>query len=191
MVKKFILFFIFFMHSIAYGAVEVESSLSAKQVHPKDTFTLTVTIHYEKAEEVREPRLADLKHFYLTGTQQSQSFHSSGGEVRRKKQYHYILKPKTEGHFTIPAIEVVVSGTLYKTDPVKVEVTKKAPRSSKSSGGSGRGGIMFPFRFPGNLFAHPFFGQGGKGMDDFSRHSGRGCFIPSGVKQKKEFMWGS
>ena len=159
MVNRFIIFFIFIyslcISHVAFAAVQVESSIAPKLVHPKDQLTLTVSVRYESSEDVNSPRLPGLDHFNLVGQSESHNFQINNFSVKKEKKFHYTLQPKKKGRFTIGSVKVVVSGRVFKTDPVTVEVSDSAKRSSR---GASQFPSLLPRIFPPSF--SPFFGPG-------------------------------
>ena len=159
MVNRFI-FFCFFIYSLcishaALAAIQVNSSVSPKRLHPKDSLTLTVSVQYKSSEDISSPRLPDLNHFNLVGQSESHNVQINNLSIKKEKKFHYVLQPKKQGHFTIGSVEVVVSGNVYKTDPVTVEVSDSVKRSSRRLSPD-------PFALPRGLLQPfgSFFGPG-------------------------------
>ncbi len=164
----------------ASAGVQVESSVYPKQVHPQDEFTFTLRIDYDSEGEggrIRSPRLPSLEHFYLTGQRESHSVSINNGNAKRQKKYHYTLRPKVEGRFTINPVEVVVGGKLYRTLPVEVEVSSRFKRHKKKFS-QNPGNFSSPFGFP-NIFQQ-FFGLD-QGMDSGGLNS---------TLKKKDILFG-
>ena len=132
--------------------VNVEASVIPQNLPPGDVLDLVVTVQYESTADIQSPRLPNLSDFYLGGQQTSQNISIGNGVVSKEKKYHYSLRPKKEGVFTIGPVEVVVEGKLYKTEPLKVEVSSKfpsRPRSKNIFKGFGKGlkGFFAPHFF--------------------------------------------
>ena len=144
--RAILIFFSFY----AFASVHVESSVSTKLVHPDDSITLTLNVRYGSSAEIGSIHLPDLKSFQVIGEHESSSFQMQNTRVSREKNYHYILQAKKLGKLRIGAIEVLVNGKAYKTDPIFVEVSDKAPRASKKPP------TQSPFGLPKNWFHQPF-----------------------------------
>ena len=140
------------VHFPILADINVKASVIPQALPPSDVLDLVVTVQYENEADIQSPRLPNLADFYLGGQQTSQSISISIGVVSKEKKYHYSLRPRKEGVFTIKPIEVVVDGKLYKTEPLKVEVSSKfpsRPRSKNILKGLGRGlkGFLAPHFF--------------------------------------------
>ncbi len=65
----------------------------------------------------------EFKNFYvLSGPNQSTNMQWINGKMSSSKSYSFILKPRSEGTFTIGAAGVEYNGKLLKTDPIEVKV---------------------------------------------------------------------
>ncbi len=148
----------FFLISLCVGHfsiladVNVKASVIPQNLPPGDMLDLVITVQYESTADIQSPRLPNLSGFYLGGQQISQNISISNGVVSKEKKYHYSLRSKTEGVFTIGPVEVVVEGKLYKTKPLKVEVSSKFPSRPGSKNifkgfGKGLKGFFAPHFF--------------------------------------------
>ena len=141
-----------FWHLTVLADVSVQASVHPPSLPPSDMLDLVITVKYGDEVDMQSPRLPNLSDFYLGGQHTSQNISIINGVVSKEKKYHYSLRPKGEGVFTIGPVEVVVGGELYKTEPLEVKVSSKfpsRPRSQNIFGGLGKG-----LR---GLFPSPFF----------------------------------
>ncbi len=154
----FIIFYICFFSSKVGAQTQVRAYIKPHVVQPQSLFTLTVEIEYQSAQNIQPPRLPPLNDFHLMGQNLGSYFSLTGKTVTRKKSYHYKLKSLKEGQFKIGSVQVIVDGKVYKTSPVKVEVSSQAKPQAKPHGRSS------PFHSPfGNMkkfFPPGFFAPG-------------------------------
>ena len=135
----FIFFFSIFSLS-AHGAVTVQASVDRNEVGPNENFTLVVSVSSSESFEAQDPRIPDLDGFELLNksdqTAVSQKLvQGKGGmqfETQRRREFIYSLAPQRQGNLSLPAIEVVVDGKVYRTQPIQIKVSAKA--------GGGQGG---------------------------------------------------
>ena len=161
MIKSCKLFFICFCIGFFFPAsaeVYMSSSAVPSALSPKDTLDLVVTIQYKGEENVSSPSLPQLKDFDLIHQSMSQNISIINGAVNKEKTYRYTLRPKKEGVFTIEPVTAEIDAKLYKTQPLKVEVSSKIPyKPKKPKPGGGFGKNLRDF------FSNPFFDDWDKG----------------------------
>lgn len=111
--------------------VEIRASLSTHSVITGTTVVLEVRVETAGVRNVRvnlPPLPATLS---IVGTQDftHDQMQVTGGRVRIV-QRNVILLPERPGTFLIPSIPIEVDGTLYRTDPMHLEVLPGAPTQS-------------------------------------------------------------
>ncbi len=142
--------------ALAQQGTVVTSTVDKNKMEVQDTFTLTVTVQSTESVDIEEPRLPTLsgldlvQHWDNTAVQQSLVQTPKGMDFKtiRKREFHYAFQAKAEGRYSVDAFEVVVSGKLFKTEPIVIEVlpSGQAPQGKLPKpllGGSGAGGNRF------------------------------------------------
>lgn len=122
----------------------VTSTVDKNRVEVGDTFTLTVTVQYSENVEIDEPQLPRILGLELvqrwdnTSVQQSLVQTSSGMDFKtiRKREFHYAFQTRSVGPVSVDAFEIVVSGKLFKTEPISVEVLPEGQAPSRNQGGA-------------------------------------------------------
>ena len=167
----FIIFYVCFFSSKVGAQTQVRAYVKPRVVQPQSLFTLTVEIEYQSAKNIQPPRLPSLNDFHLMGQNLGSYFSLTGKTVTRKKSYHYKLKSLKEGQFTIGSVQVIVDGKVYKTSPIKVEVSSQAKPQTRSHGRSSP--FHSPFGNMKNFFPPGFFAPGF--FDDKDMFSSKGA----------------
>jgi hypothetical protein len=110
--------------------VEVGATVDRSVVSVNDPIVLTITV-MGTMRQVPAPKLPDLsEHFVVQNAGTSSNFSMVNGEVTSAKSWNYMLLPRAAGKFTIGAAEVEFGGSVYRTEPVTVEVVAgSAPAS--------------------------------------------------------------
>ncbi|WP_147677658.1 BatD family protein [Algibacter pacificus] len=114
----YILFFVL-ITSLASAQVKFEAKVSKTVLGINER--LRVDFEMNKDGDNFNP--PDFSNFNVSGPNQSVSNSWINGVRTYKKTYTYFLTPKQRGKFTISQATIVIDGTVYKTVPVKVEVT--------------------------------------------------------------------
>lgn len=158
MFKQIFYIFIFCVFSeFLLAEVIVKSIVSPQVVSLKGILNLKVSIEYSSQKNIINPKLPKLKFFHVLGQHQSYQMQYINGSVSKKKQFTYMLRPLKAGKLTINPIEIIVDGTVYKTEPVEVEVSATLKPQARPHGmlnpfGNIGGGL-------GSLFQPAFFDQ--------------------------------
>lgn len=131
-----ILFFLTFlvMSVLAQAAgTTVQSSVDRNEMGLGDTFTLSVAVTSTEDIDLQDPRLPDLEGFELLNSWQSNAVAQklvstpSGMqfETQRRKEFHYQLSPRKIGTLSVGSFEVVISGKVYRTQPIVIKVSQQ------------------------------------------------------------------
>ncbi len=120
----------------ALGASAAEIRLSAyvsdNDIRMDQRLQYTVKLEGERAG-LPEVTFPEFRNFYvLSGPNQSTNMQWINGKMSSSKSYSFILKPRSEGTFTIGAAEVKYNGKLLKTEPVKVTVRAAGAKDKKA-----------------------------------------------------------
>lgn len=137
-----ILFFFLFLFTgiCVQAAPVVQSTVDRNEMGLGDTFTLTVSVVSTSDEDIQEPRVPEVDGFDLLNSWQStavaQKLVSTPSgmqfETQRRKEFHFMLSPQRAGTLSLASIEVVVSGKVYRTQPIVIKV------GAQSQGGPAR-----------------------------------------------------
>lgn len=137
----FFLSFLFFA-LVAKANTTVHSSVDANEVGLGESFTVTVAVVSDEDVNIQDPRVPELDGFNLLNSSQSTAVaqklvNTPSGmqfETQRRKEFHYMLTPTRAGTLSVSAFEVVVSGKVFRTQPIVIKVgnqpsgrTKKRP----------------------------------------------------------------
>jgi len=127
---KYSLFSLFLLlSSIAIGQPRVTASLDATQVLVQESFTWKLEV--EGSDVMPNVRLGDIdKIALLSGPMQSSNYTIVNGKTSSKKTISYTFVAMEAGQVTFPAVDVVLDGTRYKTQPLKLEII-----AARGSGG--------------------------------------------------------
>ncbi len=155
--KKFILTILSLSFLITTTVIgqNVQFTGSAKNVvRTGERFNLIYKLNAE-GSNFRGP---DIKNFnVLTGphTSQSSSVQIINGKVSRSVEYtfSYVLSAGEEGIFELQPAQVNVDGTIYKSNPVKIQVVKSAnQQGQQGSQGNKQGGTTSTDNFKDDVF---------------------------------------
>ena len=127
---KYSLFSLFLLlSSIAFSQPRVTASLDANQVLVQESFTWKLEV--EGSDVMPNVRLGDIdKIALLSGPMQSSNYTIVNGKTSSKKTISYTFVAMEAGQVTFPAVDVVLDGTRYKTQPLKLEII-----AARGSGG--------------------------------------------------------
>lgn len=123
---ELLLFAISFLFVISAGAVTVQASVDSNETSIEQAITLTVSVLSNESVDIESPRLTDMDGFRLDNTWDSTSVSQkmvstpSGmdWETQRRKDFNFALAPMKAGRLSIPALDVKVSGKIYRTQPI-------------------------------------------------------------------------
>lgn len=146
--KLYILLIILFAWTTltAQENIRLEATVSKKDMGLYDRFTYKLAIYGETQINVKDLEISNFGDFYIVGgPSQSTSFQFINGEISSSATFSWVLAPKKEGSFTIKPASIEYRGKIYKSDPIKINVTKTGrtdPITSKGSKQSGfKGGV--------------------------------------------------
>ncbi|MBM3307368.1 MAG: protein BatD, partial [Candidatus Eisenbacteria bacterium] len=120
------------MPAVAPAAdIEVAATVDRTVASVNDRIVLTVTVT-GTMRQVPTPKLPDLSDsFVVQSAGSSTNFSMVNGQVTSSRSWSYSLLPRSVGSFTIGAAEVEFAGSVYRTDPIAVEVVEgRAPAAA-------------------------------------------------------------
>jgi len=111
--------------------IEMSSSVSRTNIALNESFQLTISI---KGDSKNLPyfSIPTLKDFNIYATSQSKSMSIVNGKMSNSVNYVYTLGARNFGEYTIPSFKIQYEGQEYKTDPIKITVSKTQPTNSVS-----------------------------------------------------------
>ena len=106
---------------------------------------LVVEISGVRNPQVGDPQIGELQNLRMLRNRPSveQSTSIANGRVSSSYRLSYVLLPEQAGSALIPALEIVVNGKTYTTDPIRFDVSsspKRPPSSGAADDGSGSSG---------------------------------------------------
>jgi hypothetical protein len=144
-IGRFLIFLSFILNAaVAMAAgTTVSATVDRNEMGLGDTFTVSVAAVSSEDVDIQEPRIPELDGFELLNTSSSTAVAQKlvpgpGGmqfETQRRKEFNYILAPKRQGTLSVSSFEVVVSGKVFRTQPIIIKV---GASGSAGSGGSRR-----------------------------------------------------
>jgi len=121
----------------AAAAVSVRAIVDPETIAMDSTVRLRLTLDGEGVDKVQPPALADLEDWtVVNGPSVSSQFRFVNGVSSSRRSFSWVLAPARQGRLLIPALTLVVGGANFASEPLLVEVTAAARRSS---GGDGSG----------------------------------------------------
>lgn len=106
------------------GDIEVGATVDRAVAPVNDRIILTITV-IGTMRQVPTPKLPDMSDaFVVQSAGSSSNFSMVNGQVTSAKSWNYSLLPRGTGKFTIGAAEVEFDGSVYRTDPIPVEVVE-------------------------------------------------------------------
>ncbi len=167
----FLLFMISFLWAASVSAVTVQANVDSNETSVEQAITLSVSVLSNESVDIESPRLADLDGFRLDNTWDSTSVSQkmvstpSGmdWETQRRKDFNFALTPMKAGRLSIPALDVKVSGKIYRTQPILVTVL-----DLNAGGGAGKKRRGQP-QAPRNNLPPGFSWPGANSMEDVDR----------------------
>ncbi|MBM3436230.1 MAG: protein BatD [Bacteroidetes bacterium] len=135
--RSAILLFLITWFSVATGQGVKFSASAPASVQTGDRFNLVYTLNAE-GRNFRGPAMDGFNVLSGPNTSQSSSIQIINGKVARSVEYSftYVLAAGQEGDFEIPPAQVVVEGTSYESNPVKIKVVKGSSGSQGQPGTS-------------------------------------------------------
>jgi BatD DUF11 like domain len=129
--KTFLLLFILCSQQLI-GQVKFTATLSPNLIGKNDFTQLKLLV--ENGNNIEKIIAPDFKDFDLqSGPNEETGMTSINGNVKKYYAQNYILKPKTNGTFTIPFATAIVDGVAYKSNAVVVKVSIKATLGNNAS----------------------------------------------------------
>ncbi|MFA5260438.1 MAG: BatD family protein [Candidatus Omnitrophota bacterium] len=106
---------------VAAEDISVTAEVDRRSLELGSFCQLKVTVQGEqKVEPVVLPKIEGMESRYLGP---STSITLINGRYSASRSFQYNLYPLSEGRYTIPAIDVVVNGKTYSTEPIYLDVT--------------------------------------------------------------------
>lgn len=145
----FFLSFLFFSVISQAAGTTVQSSVDRNEMGVGDTFTVTVSVVSSDDVDVQEPRVPELDGFELLNSWQSTAVaqklvNTSQGmqfETQRRKEFHFMLSPQKPGTLSVSSFEVVVSGKVFRTQPIVIKVGAQGSQGTMPKRPSQRPGM--------------------------------------------------
>ena len=135
--------------SFAQQDIRLEATVTKKDMTLYDRFTYKLAIFGETQINVRDLEISNFGDFDIVGgPSQSTNFQFINGEISSSATFSWVLAPKKEGLFIIKPASIEYRGKLYKSDSIKINVTKTGrtdPITSKSSKRPGINGEVSTF----------------------------------------------
>ena len=110
------------------SAAQVQAVVDRTAISFGESIELTVTIE----EGDGEVDVSAIDSFRVTSSGSSSSFEFINGRSSRKMIYSYVLLPTKAGRLTIPALPVTAGGKTLYTQPITVNVQKRASQKKDS-----------------------------------------------------------
>ena len=121
------------------GEVRFVASVDKNEVGIGEPVILTVVVEGEDLGQIPYPKLPDLPDFNVggTSTSQSTSIQMAGGRSVRRQliNFVYTLYPRSAGETIIGPCELELSGTVYRTKPISIKVSKAGAAPSQPQAG--------------------------------------------------------
>jgi hypothetical protein len=129
MFRKFFLLFILAAGNLL--AQSFNASVSSTRIGLSDQFQVSFTFEGQDINSIRGFTPPNFGNFLvLSGPNQSTSMQIINGAVSASISFSYYLQPRNMGSFTIGSAAINYKGTSYKTNPVKIDVTKGSTQNS-------------------------------------------------------------
>jgi len=130
---------------VAQKTIRLEATVSKKEMTLYDRFTYKLAIYGETQIDVQDLEFSNFRDFTVVGgPSQATNFQFINGEISSSATFSWVLAPKKEGSFIIIPASIEYRGKLYKSESIKINVTKTGrsnPISSKGSQRSGSEGV--------------------------------------------------
>jgi len=111
-----------------------DASVDETQIGLNQDLTLQLTISGNDIDSVPEPNLPELPDFLIMGRTSSTSSNISiiNGKITSSRTIQYIhrLRPRNTGQLTIDAATINHNGRIYRTSPIRIDVSDSAPEPS-------------------------------------------------------------
>lgn len=119
---------IFFLMILLFGPGTISAQSSIRVEVDRTTLStdeqllLSVIVTSESAT-LPDPDVSNLQDFVIISRSSSTQISIINGQMTAQGVYNYILQPLKSGTLFIPPIPVTVSGQIYQSDPLQIEVT--------------------------------------------------------------------
>ncbi|RED48756.1 BatD family protein [Seonamhaeicola aphaedonensis] len=120
LVKNITILILLFISSIAVAQVKFEAKVSKQKLGVNERLRIDFEMNQD-GDNFNPPSFSNFT--VVGGPNQSVSNSWVNGVRTYKKTYSYFLAPKKRGTFTISQASITIDGEIYKTTPVKIEVT--------------------------------------------------------------------
>ncbi len=106
--------------------IEISTSVDRTVIGLNQTFTLTVDISGEKANNAGDPEMPDVTDFasYMGSSGTSQNIQIINGRMSVSKSISFTYIATALGKFTIPPAVIKFTGKEYRSQPIQIEVVK-------------------------------------------------------------------
>jgi len=108
---------------LAFGAVNAQVKFEAKVSKTRLGVNERLRVDFVMNEDGDNFMRPDFEGFRVVGPNQSISNSYINGKRSYSKTYTYFLTPQSKGTFTIKQATIEIAGEVYKTSPIKVEIT--------------------------------------------------------------------
>ena len=135
--KSYILLIILFTWTALFAQkdIRLEATVTKRDMTLYDRFSYKLAIYGETQINVRDLEILNFGDFKIVGgPSQSTNFQFINGEISSSATFTWVLAPKKEGSFTIKPASIEYRGKTYRSNAIKINVTKtgSSPTASKS-----------------------------------------------------------
>lgn len=109
----------------------VNAELSSSSISLGETTTLTVVVEGSRSPEIAIPEIDGL---FLNSRGTSTMFNMVNGNYSSSTTTQYVIEASREGTYTIPPIQITISGKKYHTNPLTLTVAVGYSKTNKSQG---------------------------------------------------------
>jgi hypothetical protein len=121
-----------FLLSINNLAQTFTPSVSQTKVGLEDRFEVSFTFSHDEVNSAKNFAPPDLSSFLvLGGPNQSTSMQFINGVTSASRTYSFYLKGKSVGNYTIGSASIEYKGSIYKTEPLSIEIVKGSSQPQK------------------------------------------------------------
>ena len=118
--KKLLWFYVFFFSITAFAQVQFEAKVSKNSLGLNERLRIDFSMNAD-GDNFTPPDFEGFK--VVNGPMQQVSQSWINGKVTFNKSYTYILLPTRRGNINIDQASIEINGQIYKTSPVKINVT--------------------------------------------------------------------
>ncbi len=111
-------------------AVKLTATVDKSELTLEDTLQLSLTV--EGVQNAPPPKLPDLPNFRIRSRGTASSTRIINGETRVSFTYNFLLAPAKAGAFEIGPSSVEVEGKTYRSEPIRV-IVSKTPRNPSAA----------------------------------------------------------